>query len=65
MEEKLIRYRSIIKTILEADARYKPAYEDVNSVIIFDKNHDHISTDASWMESPTAGACNDSASAVA
>lgn len=39
--EKLARYRTIIKTILQEQAQYKPAHGEIEPMVVFDETHDH------------------------
>jgi hypothetical protein len=39
--DKLAQYRSIIKTILQEQAQYKPAHGEIEPMLVFDETHDH------------------------
>lgn len=38
--DKLTTYRTIIKTILQAQAQYKPAHGEIEPMVLFDETHD-------------------------
>lgn len=39
--DQLDQYRTIIKTLLQEQAHYKPAHGEIEPVVIFDDTHDH------------------------
>lgn len=39
--DKLAQYRTIIKTILEEQAQYKPAHGEIEPMVVFDEMHGH------------------------
>ncbi len=39
--DKRTRYSTIIKTILQDEAQYKPAHGEIEPMVVFDETHDH------------------------